>query len=158
MGVRLEDLRALLTMIVVFFAAYLPFYIGIIKYYIPEQTFGYYLLIECVQAVGGIAISIYFSVRRAEGKRKLVHKREPLNLPKNGIRVILLCNSVISIILGISYYISTYDTEMLNLPFVISMIVGLIAWLWPVQVEEEVSQKAGIVDRKDKATKLKHWE
>ena len=147
-------------MIIVIFAAYLPFYVGIIKYYFHEQSFGYHLLIESIQAAGGIAISVYFSVRRAEGKyERRRHKREPLNLPKNGIRVFLLCNSVISIILGIFYYSLIHDMEMLNLPFVVSMIIGIITWLWPVQKEKENDQMTQKEEKKyNQGTKLKDWE
>ncbi|MFX0138451.1 MAG: hypothetical protein ACFFDN_32715 [Candidatus Hodarchaeota archaeon] len=155
MGAKLEDIRALITMVAVIFAAYLPFYIGGIKLYIYEESMGYYLIIEGIQAIGGIAISIYFSVRRIEGK----HKREPLNLPRHGIRIFLLCNAIISFFLGIHYYALTQDMEMINLPFLFSMIVGLFTWLWPSQ--EEMKQELITQTKKkryDPSTKYKRWE
>ena len=155
MGAKLEDIRALITMITVVFVAYLPFYVGVIKFYIYEESIAYYLIIEGVQAIGGIAISIYFSVRRIEGR----HQREPLNLPRHGIRIFLLCNAIISFFLGIFYYTQTQDMEMINLPFVFSMIIGLFTWLWPSQ--EQVKKEQITKDKREKygtGTKYKPWE
>ncbi|NVM04954.1 MAG: hypothetical protein HWN67_21715 [Candidatus Helarchaeota archaeon] len=155
MGAKLEDIRALITMIAVVFAAYLPFYISGIRFFIYEESIGYYLIIEGIQAIGGIAISIYFSVRRIEGR----HKREPLNLPRHGIRLFLLFNAVISFFLGIYYYSLTQDMEMINLPFLFSMIIGLFTWLWPSQEEENNEQKTQREQKKyEPGTKYKRWE
>jgi purine-cytosine permease-like protein len=158
MGMKIEDTRALITMIAAVLAAYLPFYVGLIKYFVYPESIAYYLIIECIQAVGGIAISIYFSVRRIEGVGE-IKKREPLGLPKHGIRAFLLINATIAIILGVSYFDITQDIEMLNLPFVISMIIGLIALLWPPQRGAKLQEL--IKEEQEKyphVTRLKQWE
>lgn len=155
MGIRLEDIRALLTIIIVLLAAYLQFYASIIKYYMPEYTVGYQIFKEGLQAAAGISISIYFEARRIERK----HAREPLKLPRNVIRVFLLFNALFSLINGLFYFSETQNPEFLNIAFMISIFVGIMIWLWPKQEElttDQTMQKKVIPN--NGRTKLKPWE
>ncbi|NVM01706.1 MAG: hypothetical protein HWN67_05200 [Candidatus Helarchaeota archaeon] len=125
--IKFEDARAVIAIICVVLAAYLPFYIGLIKFYFPDYTFGYFIITEGIQGAGSIAISAYFSLRRHEETKP----REPLDLPRNVIRGILIVNTIIAAILGVISYSSTQDFNLLNLPFVISLVFSVIIWLWP---------------------------
>ena len=49
--------------------------------------------------------------------------------------------------------------EMINLPFVFSMIIGLFTWLWPSQ--EQIKKEQITKDKREKyqtGTKYKPWE
>ena len=131
--IKFEDSRAVIAIICVILAAYLPFYIGLIKHYFPDYTFGYFIITEGIQGAGAIAISAYFSLRRHEETKP----REPLDLPRNVIRGILIVNTIIAAILGVISYSSTQDFNILNLPFVLSLVFGVIVWLWPSEKEKE---------------------
>ncbi|MFX1452301.1 MAG: hypothetical protein ACFFCM_15795, partial [Promethearchaeota archaeon] len=130
--IKYEDTRAIIAIICVVLAAYLPFYIGLIKFFFPEYTFGYFIITEGIQGAGSIAISAYFSLRRHEEKKP----HEPLDLPRNWVRGILIINTIIASIIGVFSYFSTQDFNLLNLPFVISLGIIVIIWLWPAKKEK----------------------
>ncbi|MHA1385247.1 MAG: hypothetical protein ACTSR3_15965 [Candidatus Helarchaeota archaeon] len=158
MGVRIEDIRALLTLTTAILAAYLPFYLGFIEHYFYKDSLVYYVIIEFIQAIGGISISVYFSVRRIEGMQIKINKREPLGLPKHGIRAFLLCNAVVSIFLGFYYFSISQNISMLNLPFIISMLFSLVAWLWPPQKEKLAQYTQEKKVKTYREIKYKQWE
>ncbi len=125
--IKFEDTRAVVAIICVMLSAYLPFYIGLIKFYFPNYTFGYFIITEGIQGAGSIAISAYFSLRKHEETKP----REPLDLPRNAVRGILIINTIIAAIIGVFAYSSTQDFNLLNIPFVLSLVFSVIVWLWP---------------------------
>lgn len=117
-----EDLRAIMSLIVIGVLVYFPLFDPTKGQMSEEIRKNLYTIL---QTIGSSILITYFTARRIKPDNK------PLGLHKNVIRLLLMIITISGLIVGGIMVNLGYTLDVVNWSFIISAIISIGIWLYP---------------------------